>query len=80
MVVLRLFAGARETAGTGRADMSGQTVAEVLAEARDRFGDDFAQVLAASRVWVNWQPAGDESQVSATDEVAVLPPVSGGVG
>jgi molybdopterin converting factor small subunit len=80
MVVLRLFAAAREAAGTGRAEMTGATVSEVLAEARDRFGDDFAQVLTRSRVWVNGQPGGDDSPLSATDEVAVLPPVSGGIG
>jgi molybdopterin synthase sulfur carrier subunit len=78
MAVLRLFAAAREAAGTGRAEMSGVTVSEVLAEAREKFGDDFAQVLAASRVWLNGQPADEESPVSARDEVAVLPPVSGG--
>ena len=78
MVVLRLFAAAREAAGTGRAEMTGMTVAEVLAEARDRYGDDFAKVLATSRVWVNGQPAHEDSPLSATDEVAVLPPVSGG--
>jgi molybdopterin synthase sulfur carrier subunit len=78
MVVLRLFAAAREAAGTGRAEMSGVTVSEVLAEARGRFGEDFAQVLASSRVWLNGQPADEDSPVSATDEVAVLPPVSGG--
>lgn len=78
MVVLRLFAAAREAAGTGRAEIDGLTVSEVLAEARARFGDDFALVLAASRVWVNGQPADEDSAVSETDEVAVLPPVSGG--
>jgi MoaD family protein len=78
MVVLRLFAAAREAAGTGRAEMSGATVSEVLDEARARFGDDFTKVLAASRVWLNGQPADEDSPVSATDEVAVLPPVSGG--
>ena len=55
------------------------TVSEVLAEARARFGDDFARVLATSRVWVNGEPAQDDRRLSASDEVAVLPPVSGGL-
>jgi len=80
MAVLRLFAAAREAAGTGRADLGGVTVSEVLAEARARFGDDFARVLATSRVWVNGEPAQDDRRLSASDEVAVLPPVSGGLG
>jgi molybdopterin synthase sulfur carrier subunit len=80
MVVLRLFAAAREAAGTGRAELPGTTVSEILDEARARFGDDFAQVLAASRVWVNGEPAVGDCPVAEADEVAVLPPVSGGYG
>jgi MoaD family protein len=80
MAVLRLFAAARDAAGTGRVEMSGLTVSDVLAEARARFGDDFAQVLAGSRVWVNGEPVEDDRTLSTTDEVAVLPPVSGGAG
>jgi sulfur-carrier protein len=80
MAVLRLFAAAREAAGTNRAELPGATVSEILDEARARFGDDFAQVLAASRVWVNGESADGDSPVTASDEVAVLPPVSGGAG
>ncbi|MGH9074157.1 MAG: MoaD/ThiS family protein [Acidimicrobiales bacterium] len=80
MAVLRLFAAAREAAGRGRDTFGGPTVGAVLAEASARYGDRFAQVLAASRVWVNGEPAGDEAAVGDDDEVAVLPPVSGGMG
>lgn len=78
MAVLRLFAAAREAAGTDRDHVAGATVAEVLAAARARYGDRFAAVLAASRVWVNGSPAGEGDAVGEGDEVAVLPPVSGG--
>ncbi len=78
MAVLRLFAAAREAAGTGRAELAGATVGEVLAEARNRYGGQFAGVLAGSRVWLNGLPTGEEAPVSEDDEVAVLPPVSGG--
>jgi molybdopterin converting factor small subunit len=80
MAVLRLFAAAREAAGTGRAEVTGATVSEILDGARARFGDDFAQVLGTSRIWVNGQPADGDDRVAETDEVAVLPPVSGGAG
>jgi molybdopterin converting factor small subunit len=80
MAVLRLFAAAREAAGTGRAEVTGATVSEILDGARARFGDDFAQVLGTSRIWVNGQPANGDDRVAETDEVAVLPPVSGGAG
>ena len=78
MPVLRLFAAAREAAGTGRLTVEGATVAEVLAAATSTFGPAFAEVLPTCRVWVNGEPAGDTSAVNEGDEVAVLPPVSGG--
>ena len=80
MPVLRLFAAAREAAGTGRDQVSGATVGEVLARARERYGEGFAAVLGTSRVWVNGTPAGEDVVVTDADEVAVLPPVSGGSG
>jgi sulfur-carrier protein len=76
--VLRLFASAREAAGTGRIDLDGATVGDVLRAATERFGDQFEAVLGTSKVWVNGEPAGLDDSVSADDEVAVLPPVSGG--
>ena len=58
--------------------MPGDTVGELLAAAKARYGASFVQVLATCRVWVNGESATDETVVSAADEVAVLPPVSGG--
>jgi sulfur-carrier protein len=76
--VLRLFAQAREAAGAPRVEIDGATVGEVLAGARRRFGQPFGAVLDGSRVWLNGQAASDDDPVGPTDEVAVLPPVSGG--
>ena len=78
MAVLRLFAQAREAAGTARDSVDGATVDEVLSAARSRYGDGFAALLPTCRVWVNGEPAADDVAVTAEDEVAVLPPVSGG--
>lgn len=78
MVTLRLFAQARESAGTKSLDLPGDTVGDVLDEACHRFGDAFSAVLAGSKVWLNGSPAERSNPVSAGDEVAVLPPVSGG--
>lgn len=80
MAVLRLFAAARTAAGTGRDVLDGDTVADVLSNAVARYGDDFAAVLATSKVWLNGEDANPETPVSGDDEVAVLPPVSGGSG
>lgn len=78
MPTLRLFAGAREAAGTGTDTLPGATVGEVLDGAVDRYGPAFADVLASSRVWVNGEQAERSDPVAEGDEVAVLPPVSGG--
>ena len=78
--VLLLFAAAREAAGTGREEVEGATVGDVLDAARARHGELFAKVLASSKVWRNGEPATDDEPVGPADEVAVLPPVSGGAG
>ncbi len=78
VAVLRLFASARESAGTDRDDIEADTVGAVLDEARRRYGPGFEQVLAGCRVWCNGEPASVDDAVGVDDEVAVLPPVSGG--
>lgn len=78
MAVLRLFASAREAAGTGRDEIDARTVGAVLDEACRRYGEGFASVLDGCRVWCNGEPATVLDRVGHDDEVAVLPPVSGG--
>ncbi len=78
MAVLRMFAAAREAAGTGHAEFAASTVGEVLAKAVATYGEGFALVLPTCRIWVNGDAAGPETAVDGSDEVAVLPPVSGG--
>lgn len=83
IVRLLLFAQARETAGRNHDDYdlaAGASLDGLLAAAVDRYGAAFARVLATSRVWVNGdEPAiGGATELQADDEVAVLPPVSGG--
>lgn len=74
-----MFAAAREAAGTGSTEMPGDTVQQVLDAAVDAFGQTFAAVLATSKVWVNGDEVPMGTPVSDKDEVAVLPPVSGGM-
>jgi len=78
VAVVRLFAAAREAAGTGRAVLPGDTVDAVLASAREAFGDAFVAVLPTCRIWLNGDAAAGDAPVGVGDEVAVLPPVSGG--
>ena len=70
----------RVAAGTGRAEVDGATVGDVLDQARVRYGEGFAAVLATARIWCNGEPAEPGDPVADADEVAVLPPVSGGAG
>jgi sulfur-carrier protein len=79
-VLLLLFASARVAAGTGRTRISGATVGEVLDAARTRYGADFADVLQRAQVWVDGDPATPDRILTGGEEVAVLPPVSGGAG
>jgi molybdopterin converting factor small subunit len=78
MVRLRLFANLREIAGTSSVELEGTTVGEVAAAAAARFGPDFALAMASARVWVNGEPAEAAMPVAAGDELALIPPVSGG--
>ncbi len=78
VATLRLFGPARETAGVARAELPGHSVAQVLSSAQDLYGEAFAAIVAGSRIWLNGEPASAGTAVEDRDEVAVIPPVSGG--
>jgi molybdopterin synthase sulfur carrier subunit len=75
---LLLFAQARECAGTNEVAVSGATVGEVLDAAVASYGARFAAVVGCSAIWLNGEQTGRDAPVGDGDEVAVLPPVSGG--
>jgi sulfur-carrier protein len=79
-VRIRLFAQAREAAGRGADERGPMTLGELLDDLRASYGPGFAAVLDTARVWVNGDEplAGDLTELRDGDEVAVLPPVSGG--
>ena len=78
MAALRLFAGARVAAGVSHDVIEAATVGELLDLAVARYGPDFGAILDASKVWLNGSPGELTDPIAAADEVAVLPPVSGG--
>lgn len=78
MVTVRLFAQAREAAGTSRDELPGSTVEDVVRAASEKFGERFTALLPTCRVWLNGEEVPPTTPVTDKDEVAVLPPVSGG--
>jgi len=75
---LLLLGPAREAAGVRHDEIEGDTVAQVLRHCVARYGETFADVLAMSQVWVNGEAADVDDLLTPHDEVAVLPPISGG--
>ncbi len=78
MARLRLFGPAREAAGTASITLPGQSVSEIIAVAEEQFGETFSLVLSTSKIWLNGEPVETDAPVKDEDEVAVIPPVSGG--
>jgi molybdopterin converting factor small subunit len=78
-----MFATAREAAGraSDAYELSDEaSLAVLLDEAVARYGEVFAQVLASAGVWINGEEpqTGRGQHLREGDEVAILPPVSGG--
>jgi MoaD family protein len=78
MARVRFFAQARDAAGCRDVEIDGATVGAVLNAAIERFGPALGGVIAASAIWVNGEQADTVQAIRPTDELAVLPPVSGG--
>ncbi len=78
MARLLLFGPAREAAGVSQVFLPGRHVGDVVAAAEECFGADFSRIVAVSRIWVNGDDAGPDTLVNDSDEIAVIPAVSGG--
>jgi molybdopterin converting factor subunit 1 len=77
---VKLFAALREKAGTGELPVDlpeGATVAD-LAAALAKAIPEAAPLLVSVRYAVNCAFAGPGTVIGQNDEVAVIPPVSGG--
>ena len=78
MVRVRLFAALRELAGASEVQVPGRTVGEVVDAIAGADGERFAGIVAVSSFVVNGERANRTTAVADGDEVAILPPVSGG--
>lgn len=72
-----LFASVRDAAGADALDLDAASVHDVARQISSRF-PAAARLLERSRFAVNQQFAGPETRLNEGDEVAVIPPVSGG--
>lgn len=78
MVRVRLFAALREAAGASQVEAPGKTVGDVVDALSARHGERFATVAMVSTFVVNGERATRSTPIAEGDEVALLPPVSGG--
>lgn len=79
---IRYWAAAKAAAGTAEEPYAADTLAEALAAARGRHGDELARVLARCSFLVDGRAVGarDHAGVALADggTVEVLPPFAGG--
>jgi molybdopterin converting factor small subunit len=78
MPTVRLFASLREIAGARAVELDGATVEELLGAAAARFGPEFDRIARAGSVVVGGERADPDAVVHPDDDVAFLPPFSGG--
>jgi molybdopterin converting factor small subunit len=80
-VTVLFFAGARDAAGRSKLQLGtpeGTTVGEMADHLAQEFGPGFRSLMARCALWVNGDPAAASTVLHEGDELAVLPPVSGG--
>lgn len=78
IVKVRLFAALRELAGTSEVDAEGSTVGEVVDVLSARYGQRFDTIARTGTVVVDGERARPDTPLTGSEEVALLPPVSGG--
>jgi MoaD family protein len=75
---VKLFAALRDIAGASELDVDASDVAALREDLSAKFGEEFARILAAGAVIVDGEKVGPGRNLEPDDEVALLPPVSGG--
>jgi sulfur-carrier protein len=79
-VEVRMFAAAREAAGTASTTAEAGPLSAVLAVLEHRYGPAFGRVLAAATVLIDGDTADRKADPVVDDgaEIVILPPFSGG--
>jgi molybdopterin synthase sulfur carrier subunit len=79
VVKVRLFAALRELAGASEVEAEADTVAEVIEVLSARYGERFSRIVEVGSAIVDGERVSRETVMTDGQEVALLPPVSGGV-
>jgi MoaD family protein len=77
---VRLFAALREVAGAPTLELQAADVGALLDLLSKRYGPSFDRIMSAGTVVVEGETVGRDRVLEPGDEVALLPPVSGGSG
>jgi sulfur-carrier protein len=77
-VTVRLFAALRELGGSSRVEAEGATVSEVVQALSARYGERFEGIARMGSVVVDGERADPATPLTEGQEMALLPPVSGG--
>jgi MoaD family protein len=75
---VRLFAVFRELAGASVLEIEAADVGSLIDQLSGRLGPEFDRIMRAGTVVVDGETVGRDHVLDPNDEVAVLPPVSGG--
>jgi molybdopterin converting factor small subunit len=75
---VRLFASLREIAGAARLEVDGATVDQVVEALTEKFGQKFGEIARAGSAVVDGERSSFDRPLNGIEEVALLPPVSGG--
>jgi MoaD family protein len=75
---VRLFAALRELAGSSVVEVDADDVGSLLHHLSQALGPAFDRIMAAGTVVVDGETVGRDRALRPGDEVALLPPVSGG--
>lgn len=78
IVRVRLFAALREIAGAPNVEAEGDTVGDVIDALAARYGGRFDAIARAGSAVVDAERAEPSRSLTGGEEVALLPPVSGG--
>ncbi len=78
MVTLLFLGPARSVAGVGSLEIPATTVDQAIGFAISQYGSEMEAMVKSSRIWLNGDEASPHDVVTESDELAIVPPSSGG--